>query len=128
MGEAGTCEPWAADCRRIFSCLKALDSRASSWNMLILALKIILRCKMCERANDSSLSENSAVQGAFHPPSFPQSLLLSLFLRFVRVFSFALVMVWLPPGRLFVSGVGFRVWHNGLEASLEEDQEIGSHQ
>jgi hypothetical protein len=124
MGEAGTCEPWAADCRRIFSCLKALDSRASSWNMLILALKIILRCKMCERANDSSLSENSVVQGAFHPPSFPQSLLMSLFLRFVRIFSFALVMVWLPLGRFFVSGVGFRVWHDGLE----EDQEIGGHQ
>jgi hypothetical protein len=122
MGEAGTCEPWAADCRCIFSCLKALDSRASLWSVLVLVLKIILRYRMCARANDSSLSENSAIQGAFHPPSFP--LLACLLLQFIRVSLFVLVMVCLLPGRLFVSLVGFRVSHHGIE----EDQEIGGHQ
>jgi hypothetical protein len=79
---------------------------------------------MCVRTNDSSLSENSTVQGAFHPPSFPQSLLVRLFLQFIRVFLFPVVMVCLPLGRLFVSGVGFRISYHGIK----EDQEIGGHQ
>lgn len=79
MGEGGTCEFWAADCSRVLSRLKVLDSRASFWSTLVLALENSPTCEERERANNSSLPENCAVQGAFNPPPFPQCLLLTLF-------------------------------------------------
>ena len=93
MGKVGICEPSTLHCRHIFSTLKAMDSCTTFWSLPVLVLKNLLQKNTCKLANESSLSKNSALEGAFRSPSFLHFVLVNLVLQFIRVPPFLLVML-----------------------------------